>query len=187
MGAMSRNKGKTFERTVANAFKEVFPSAKRTLTQQRDSGEAPDIEIPEWWVEAKAHKKVVIRRAFEQAVDEVKRARSKLKPVAVTKDNGKEPLATMRLSTFLELLRELETLRGKKGELVSTNAHIRSVETFLDQELGPVKDIEATILDRIRALIRKAERYGASTSTNSIMRSASGEDSTTADWQRSGN
>ena len=113
MGLLSRNKGKDFERTTAKAFKALYPSAKRTLTQQRDSGEAPDIEIPEWWVEAKHHAKVPIRKAFEQAVDEVARAKSKLKPVTVTKDNGKEPLATMRLTTFLELLKELESLRGK--------------------------------------------------------------------------
>lgn len=113
MGLLSRTKGKNFERETAKQFRSLYPSAKRTLTQQRDSSEAPDIEIPEWWVEAKHHTRVPIRKAFEQAVDEVKRAKSKLKPVAVTKDNGKEALATTRLTTFLELLHELEGLRGK--------------------------------------------------------------------------
>lgn len=185
MGKLSRDKGKNFERETAKQFRALFPSAKRTLTQQRDSGEAPDIEIPEWWVEAKHHARVPIRKAFEQAVDEVKRAKSKLKPVAVTKDNGKEPLATMRLTTFLELLKELESLRFQNGpEAVSIKAHLKAVEAVLDKELGEPTSIETTLGDRVRALAARAR--AAQSSTASIMRSASGEDSTPADWQRSG-
>ena len=67
MGKLSRDKGKTFERECAKVFRALYPSAKRTLTQQRDSGEAPDIEIPEWWVEAKHYARAPIRKAFEQA------------------------------------------------------------------------------------------------------------------------
>ncbi len=118
MGAMQRRKGKAFERTVANLFKEVFPGAKRTLTQQRDSGEAPDIEAPGWWVEAKAHKRVNIQKAFAQAVDEVARAKSSLVPVAVTKDNGGEIMATLRVADFLRLLAEKEEVLKKNSVLV---------------------------------------------------------------------
>ena len=108
MGKLSRTKGKVFEREVAKAFRAVFPETKRTLTQQRDSGEAPDIDAPGYWVEAKHHRKVPIRKAFEQAVDEVQRAKSNSVPVAVTKDNGKEILATMRLPDFLALLQRCQ-------------------------------------------------------------------------------
>ena len=104
-GKLSRNKGKAFEL-------EIFPNAKRTLTQQRDSGEEPDISIPGWWVEAKSHAKVPIRRAFEQAVDEIKHAGREATPVAVTKDNGKEPLATLRLSDFVSLLKQIEDAKN---------------------------------------------------------------------------
>ncbi len=116
MGAMQRRKGKAFERTVANLFKPVFPTAKRTLTQQRDSGEAPDIEAPGWWVEAKAHKRVNIQKAFAQAVNEVARAKSALTPVAVTKDNKAEIMATLRLKDFLRLVAAAEQHKAEERE-----------------------------------------------------------------------
>lgn len=136
-GRMSRNKGKDFERTIAKAFRTLYPTAKRTLTQQRDSGEAPDVEIPEWWLECKAHKVVSIRGAFEQAVDEVTRANSKLKPAAVTKDNGKEILVTIQLTSFLELLKELEASRTKAKVVVFKKAPARQEAPPADwQQLG---------------------------------------------------
>jgi hypothetical protein len=104
---MQRRKGKRFELDVALAFRAVFPDACRTLTQQRDSGEAPDIQAPGFWVEAKNHKRVNIQAAFAQAVDEAKRAHSSDIPVAVTKDLRKEPLATVRLTDFLRIVLEM--------------------------------------------------------------------------------
>ncbi len=103
-----RAKGKAYEREVAIAFRAVFPETKRTLTQQRDSGEAPDIDAPGFWVEAKHHRRVTIRKAFDQAVDEAARAKSSAVPVAVTKDNRCESLATLRLVDFVALLARLE-------------------------------------------------------------------------------
>lgn len=128
MGLLSRRKGKTFERWLAKTFREIFPTARRTLTQQRDSGEAPDISIPGWWVEAKHWRKVNIRATFEQAVDEAKRAKSTDLPVAVTKDNRKEPLVTMRLQDFIDLLRAA----GMEG-----TEHGSSMVTV---ERGPAED-----------------------------------------------
>jgi len=150
-GRLARAKGKSFERAVAIDFRAVFPNARRTLTQQRDSGEEPDINIPGWWVEAKAHKRVTIRKAFEQAVDEIQRARSTAKPVAVTKDNGTEPLATLRLSDFIELLRQAQL--GASD--VSNAAHLAAVDAVLDR-LAPLTDIETTRSDRIRGLQLRA-------------------------------
>lgn len=115
MGLMQRQKGKSFERACAKAFRAVYPNVKRTLTQQRDSGEAPDIDAPGLWVEAKHHRRVNIQKAFEQAVDEVGRAKSTSVPVAVTKDNGKDPLATLRLEDFLSILRELKEAKMLVG------------------------------------------------------------------------
>ncbi len=116
MGLLSRQKGKTFERWLAKTFRAIFPTARRTLTQQRDSGEAPDISIPGWWVEAKHWRKVNIRQCFEQAVDEAKRAKSTDLPIAVTKDNRKEPLATLRLQDFLWLLQRVKLLEEQIAE-----------------------------------------------------------------------
>jgi hypothetical protein len=104
MGKMQRDKGKRFERHVAQLCREALGVGERTLTQQRDSGEAPDVMVPGWWIEAKHHQRVSIRAAYEQAVDEATRASSKSIPVAVTKDNGKPVLATLDFGAFLMLL-----------------------------------------------------------------------------------
>jgi len=190
MGKLSRTKGKTFERTVAKAFREVFPDAKRTLTQQRDSGEEPDINVPGWWVEAKHHRKVPIRKAFEQAVDEVGRAKSKGKPVAVTMDNRTEPLATLRLPDFVEMLRRYEELLLKNTGLVqevnllvkgnrklaenqrgpadvSAAAHLAAVDFVLDREV-PLTSFETTRSDRIRALAAAAKTASSSSSVGTL-------------------
>jgi hypothetical protein len=115
MGLLSRNKGKSFERAVAKAFRAVFPETKRTLTQQRDSGEAPDIDAPGFWVEAKHYRRANIQKAYEQACEEL--ARFKVKnnwaaptqiPIAVTKDNRRDPLVTLSLEDFLVLLSRLQ-------------------------------------------------------------------------------
>lgn len=135
MGLMQRRKGKAFERDVARAFRAVFPAASRTLTQQRDSGEAPDIQAPGFWVEAKNHRRVNIQAAFAQAVDEAERADSRDIPVAVTKDLRKEPLATLRLTDFLRLLLEI---KGVEELAVERETSIRERDTsirLLSQEL----------------------------------------------------
>lgn len=132
MGKMQRQKGKSFERSIANEFKAVYPATKRTLTQQRDSGEAPDIDAPGLWVEAKFHRKVPIRKAFEQAVDEVSRAKSTATPVAVTKDNGKEILATLRLSDFLALLKQVQQVQQLEARVAG-----RQVPDFSAPEYAP--------------------------------------------------
>lgn len=126
VGKLSRNKGKVFERQLAEAFRAVFPNAKRTLSQTRDSGEAPDIDVPGFWVEGKHHRKVNVRKAYEQAIDELDRFYKGMGlddwpidsriPVAATKDNGKEPLLTLSLAHFLDLLLELKGGREFRAE-----------------------------------------------------------------------
>lgn len=162
MGLLSRRKGKSFEREVAIAFRRVYPGAKRTLTQQRDSGEAPDIQIPGWWVEAKSHKRVPIRKAFDQAVDEIARAKSTDKPVAVTKDNACDPLATMDLEDFISLLNDNENLRT---EFQAMRAEILSLQTQLaDLKSAPLK--VPTVQEQLKGVDRVVSAF--------------------ADWQKTG-
>jgi hypothetical protein len=122
IGRRSRAKGKEYERELAEAFRAVFPNARRTLSQSRDSGEAPDIEVPGYWVEGKHHTRVSIRRAYEQAIDELERFYAGVGsdghprvPIAVTKDNGKESLVTLSLVHFLDMLLELKTARDNRS------------------------------------------------------------------------
>lgn len=123
LGRMKRGKGTSYERTIANELKPIYPRAKRGIGQARAAHEVPDVVGVPFWVEAKHHKRVNIRKAYEQAVAASVAAiaargamlgleRARVGPVlVVSRDNGKSDLATMHLDTLLQLLRELESLR----------------------------------------------------------------------------
>lgn len=70
IGRGSREKGKTFEREVANALRAIFPNAKRSHGQSREKGEAPDVQGTEFWLECKNHRSLNARKALEQAIEE---------------------------------------------------------------------------------------------------------------------
>lgn len=55
MGLKSRQKGKRIERYVANLLKEIWPNARRGLTQSRGATE-PDVTGTPFWVEVKGGK-----------------------------------------------------------------------------------------------------------------------------------
>ena len=178
MGLMQRNKGKAFERKVAEAFRAVFPNVHRTLTQQRDSGEAPDIDAPGLWVEAKHYRRANIQKAYDQACEELKRHKVRRNfagepaviPIAVTKDNRREPLVTLSLENFLHLLEEREKGRAYKAELgelgnkvadlqltkTSIESHLAALDTYLDV-VAPARTIEETRVDRMRRLVPQVE------------------------------
>lgn len=150
VGRHSRNKGKAFERELAHAFRAVFPNVQRTLTQARDSGEAPDIDVPGFWVEGKHHKKVPIRKAYEQAVEELQRHQEAMSqrttddwvrpprvPIAVTKDNGKEPLVTLSLEHFLAMQHEL---RGRREARIAQQESAAKVEVPVFKMAQPRRD-----------------------------------------------
>ncbi len=84
-------------------------------------------------MEGKFHQKVVIRRAYEQAADEVTRYRKRFPassdvPVAVTKDNGKAPLATLDLEHFIDMLKELVEARAAVAQVAAKLVEPRTVE-----------------------------------------------------------
>lgn len=72
----SRNKGKTFERLVANMLKSKFDlaDARRGLTQSGGALE-PDVTSESWpfWTECKAHSQVNVQAALRQAERDVGR------------------------------------------------------------------------------------------------------------------
>ena len=110
MGALSRRKGAHFERELVHVFAEVFGTERvRRGLQYRDGAECPDVIAPGLWVEAKVGKLTNPRAAIRQAVDAS--AGKGLLPVAVSKDDRTEPLVTMRLDDFVDLLREWWTAR----------------------------------------------------------------------------
>jgi hypothetical protein len=121
IGRGSRVKGASYERSVANTLKSVWPGAKRGIGQTRNAGEVPDVSGTPWWIEAKFHKRVNIRKAHEQAIGARNVHRelhgTPYMPVlVVSRDNAKCDLATMTFEMFVDLMRELVLLRAMVDE-----------------------------------------------------------------------
>lgn len=85
-----RRKGHNFERYVARRLREVWPEAKRGLTQSRGAT-TPDVDGTPWWIECKTGKRVNVRKAFEQARRDSHAAMNSSRPVIVIAkvDRGK--------------------------------------------------------------------------------------------------
>jgi hypothetical protein len=107
MGALSRRKGHNWERAVAKRFREVFPDARRG-TQTRQGYEAPDVETPVFWIEAKVGRRTNPKAALAQALEAMSNnpEAKGLIPIAVCKDDRCEPTVTLGLEDFLELVGE---------------------------------------------------------------------------------
>ena len=103
-GRSSRIKGAAWERAVVRKFRYCMPDAdiKRGL-QYRTGEETPDVDMPVFWVECKAHKKVNIKAALKQAMEATPKGRI---AVAVCKDDRQPPTVTLLLDDFLDLVRE---------------------------------------------------------------------------------
>lgn len=112
MGRMSRDKGKAWERVVAAKLRAIFGSGVKRGWQARQGSDAPDVEGVPWWVEAKHHRVVNIGQAVRQALAAVKKAKSKLPVLIASRSNRQEPLATMLLEDWLQLVGELANLRA---------------------------------------------------------------------------
>ncbi len=106
-GTRSRRKGHNFERELANIFKARFPGLdiKRGLEQTRCGSECADVEMPDFWIEAKRGKRTNVKAALRQAIGDS--AASGKAPVAVCRDDGNiQPTVTMLLIDFMRLLED---------------------------------------------------------------------------------
>jgi hypothetical protein len=104
-GAHSRRKGHNWERELVRRFREAMPGAegiKRGLQSRGGGKEEADVIVPHFHVEAKCGKRPNHRAALEQAIGDA--ARGKI-PIAVCKDDRKEPTVTMRLDDLLWLVK----------------------------------------------------------------------------------
>ena len=103
MGMRSRRKGAGFERALVHRFRAELPGLViRRGAQARGGSEAPDVDVPGLWVEAKHGQKVNLRAALAQAIRDAGTGRM---PVAVCKDDRSEPVVVIRLDDFLALWR----------------------------------------------------------------------------------
>lgn len=103
MSSHSRTKGANFERDLVHRFREAMPGAEVRRGLQSRGAEVADVEVPCFWVEAKAYKKARIQAAMDQAVAEAPPGKM---AVVVSKDDRRPPLATLLLDDFLELVGE---------------------------------------------------------------------------------
>lgn len=115
VGRLSRRKGKTFERLVAADLRAIYGQRVKRGWQTRAGSDAPDVENVPFWLECKHHRRVNIQQALAQAQAAAVIAKSPLPPLIVAKDDGGQPVAVMAWVTILELLGELESLRGETG------------------------------------------------------------------------
>jgi Holliday junction resolvase len=107
MGKLSRTKGAAFERKVVNWFKSVLSwKAQRTAPMQ--AGHQDDYADVRAWsdrlvleVECMHGKKPSIPRKIRQMEDQTRQGGL---GVVITKADGEEPIVSMRLGTFGELM-----------------------------------------------------------------------------------
>ena len=101
MTAFSTNKGKRFEREIADAFRAVYPGAKRGFQFRGGGAEVPDVTgIPTWHIECKVGARPNPLAALEQAFAEAEEGRI---PIAICKKDRCRTTVTMELETFLVL------------------------------------------------------------------------------------
>jgi hypothetical protein len=114
-GLHSRNKGKRFEREVANAFKRVFGETVRRGWQSRGGQDDPDVIMPGLWVECKHYgRKVDLQAAHRQAKMDLSAALStgreavRKLPAVAHKTDRTIPMVTMSMDDFITLLLTLK-------------------------------------------------------------------------------
>ena len=100
-GKSSRRKGHDFEREIARQLREVFGDGVHRGFQSRSGGEAPDVEVPYFWIECKRGQRTNIKAALEQAMSAMGPGKIAL---AVCKDDKQPATATLLLDDLLDLL-----------------------------------------------------------------------------------
>lgn len=103
-GASSRRKGYDYERALVRRFREAMPGAEvRRGLQSRSGEEAPDVDLPCFWLESKRHRRTNIKAALTQAFETGPKGRW---PIAVCKDDRQQAIVAMYLDDFLDLVGE---------------------------------------------------------------------------------
>ena len=104
-GAGARRKGHQWERDVVRLFATIFGSVVRRGLQFRDGADAPDVVgVPGWWIECKKGRRPSPLCALRQAIAAA--GQGTLRPVAICREDGREPTATLLLADFILLLRQ---------------------------------------------------------------------------------
>lgn len=130
MGKAQRVKGHTFERKVANMFKEIgYPDAKRHLEFQFQEAMGYDIDgtFP-YYIQCKKHKAYVPINTIE----EVKPQKDGV-PVLISEPDRGEAVAVLYLKDFLNLLRKVKGLEIENGNWAQ-KADMRREDNQIDTD-----------------------------------------------------
>ena len=101
-GRASREKGKRFEREIANFFKSYGISARRTAQFCGKTGAAGDVEgLPGIHVECKAVERLNLEAAYAQSVRDAEAAGHGEIPVVIHKKSRKQAMVTMALMDWI--------------------------------------------------------------------------------------
>lgn len=99
----SKDKGKRFERDIANYLKERGYDARRSAQYCGNTGDAADVVgLPGFHIECKHQEKMHLYDWMEQAVRDS--AKSGDTPIVIHKQNRKDTLVTMRLDDFMNMM-----------------------------------------------------------------------------------
>lgn len=102
MGAMSKHKGASFERQIANIFKDRGFKARRSAQYCGNSGEAADvIGVDGIHIECKAQERMHLYDWMAQAERDANGSGNI--PVVIHKQNRKPILVTMKLDDWLDM------------------------------------------------------------------------------------
>ena len=114
-GRGARAKGANFERDLAKLFRQYLDiEAQRGLGQTRGGGEEiADVEMKYIHVEAKRHKRCNIKAALNQAISDCSQ-KEKI-PVAITKDDRKPILVTMKFEDWIEVFKAYVDLQESRN------------------------------------------------------------------------
>ena len=100
-GKASRDKGKRFEREIANFFKSYGITARRTAQFCGKTGQAGDVEgVPGVHVECKAVEKLNLEVAYQQSVRDAEAADKGEYPIVIHKRSRRPAMVTMALEDW---------------------------------------------------------------------------------------
>lgn len=107
MSKLSRAKGHSFERWVANQFKKIFPDARRHLEYQMQEANGVDVVgVHPYLVQCKRGRKYSSITAIREI--EICPIYGGI-PVLITKGDRTEPMAILPFSDFLRLVHAAKT------------------------------------------------------------------------------
>ena len=119
-GRASREKGKRFEREVANFFKSYgVKTARRTAQFCGKTGQSGDVEgIPGIHIECKNVEKLNLDTAYQQSVRDAEAAGKEEIPIVIHKKSRKQAMVTMALTDWIDMYLAWQDSQEKTKESI---------------------------------------------------------------------